>query len=125
MGKQHLSYKDICVKQAVNYFSMNLFPSCMSARNAMGINTVLPSLTCLWKATAKLITTAKSVLSEKGVNLLKTPVQKAACFIPLNAPQLMNVRLGANGFHHFRQQPVALKARVRGRHGEIEYQGCL
>jgi hypothetical protein len=57
----------------------------------MGVNTVPPSQTCLWKATTEAIAAVKSILSEKGVNMLKTPIQNVANFVRLIAPQPMNV----------------------------------
>ena len=69
----------------------NLFPSLISARNEIGINAIPPSWTGLQKATAEAITAVKSVLSEKAANVLKTHIQKGACFILSNALQLMDV----------------------------------
>jgi len=58
----------------------------------MGVNTVPPSRTRLRKATAEAIAAVKSVSSEKGANVPKTPVQNAANFVRSIAPQPMNVR---------------------------------
>jgi len=57
----------------------------------MGVNTVQLSQTHLRKATAEGIAAVKSVSSEKGANVPKTPFQKVLNFIRLNALQPMNV----------------------------------
>ena len=71
---------------------MNLFPLVIPPRSEMGINTVPPSRTRLRKATAEGIAAVKSVSSEKGANMPKTPIQKAANFIRSIAPQPMNIQ---------------------------------
>ena len=47
----------------------------------MGVNTIQLSQTHLQKATAKGIAAVKSVLSEKGAKVPKTPFQKVPNFI--------------------------------------------
>ena len=91
---------------------VNLFPSCIPPRRAMGVNTVPPSRTCLRKATAEAIAAVKSVSSEKGANVPKTPVQNAANFVRSIAPQPMNVR--GPGF-----RPQKEEKKLRGAHKNL------